>query len=111
MSREEVILLFFVGIVQAGPPVLDCLLIQGCQNNIVTPSRTENQAEKIKPRIQCQRENSLEQGISGHSFDSHQKMKLGPQIKLRYRIVIDLNSIGSINRTGLFIIQGSNVCT
>ena len=29
-------LVFFVGIVQAGPPLLDYLLIQGCQNNIVT---------------------------------------------------------------------------
>ena len=74
-------------------------------------SRNDNQDEKIKPRIQCLTESSLEQGISGHNFDSRQKMKLGPRIKLWCRTVVDLNSIGSINRTGLFIIQGSNVCT
>ena len=36
-------------------------------------------------------------------------MKLGPWIKLRCRTVVDLNSIGLINRTALFIIQQGGI--
>ena len=56
MSREEVILLFFWWECRSVVPLL-IVLIQGHQSNTV--SQSDNQAEKIKSRFQCNHESSI----------------------------------------------------